>query len=178
MSNNCQYCSDCFQTGPHKSNVGENGYSYIQIQDFNNNSNNEPIKLPVIYPKPPTLAQQRAINAKESAPLNLPDYFQDYQYYTKSNSLEKAYPFPNNECAKEKNNLWIEDEVKKKVYEFGLDKFIKNREKCNQFYNDGENWQANLSVRKLTEILNGNYVFKYYPHDYMRNVLKYYICNH
>ena len=35
---NCSNCSDCFQTGPHKSTVGVNRYSYIQMHDFNNNN--------------------------------------------------------------------------------------------------------------------------------------------
>ena len=188
MSSNCSYCSDCFQTGPHKSTVGVNGYSYIQMHDFNNNDNNKPIKLPAIWPKPPTRAQQGAINARvPPAPFNLPDYFQDYQYYNTSNnefntSLENAYPLPNNKCAKEKTNLWTVDEVEKKLDEFpDLKEFMQSRSICGRFYNNlhqKENWRDKLSIPKLTEILSWNYVFKYYPHDYMREVLKYYICNH
>ena len=184
MSNNCPYCSDCFQTGLHDSTVGVNGYTYIQMHDFNNNSNNEPIKLPAIYPKPPTRAQQKAINKKvPPAPFDLPDYFQDYQYYNTSKnefntSLKKAYPWPDHKCAKGKTNRWDETDVRKKVKELGLEEFMKNRAKCYRLYNDGENWRDKLSYPKLTEILNWNYVFKYYPHDYMREVLKYHICNY
>ena len=180
MSSNCSYCSDCFQTGPHKSTIGVDGYSYIQLQEFNNNDNNAPIKLPAIYPKPPTRDQQRAINAKvPPAPFDLPDYFQDYQYYNKSNnefdtSLKKAYPWPNHKCSKPKPNLWSENEVKKKVKELGLEEFMNYKYKC--YHHHHENWQDKLSFPKLTEILNWNYVFKYYDHDFMRDVLKYFIC--
>ncbi len=87
MSSNCSYCSDCFQTGPHKSTIGVDGYSYIQLQYFNNNDNNAPIKLPPIWPTPPTLEQRRAIHSGlPPAPFDLPDYFQDYLFYNKSNN--------------------------------------------------------------------------------------------
>ena len=188
MSSNCSSTSDCYQTGPHKSTIGETGYSYIQINDYNNNSNNAPIKLPAIYPRPPTHGQQNAINNKvPPAPFDLPDYFQDYSRYNTSqnnytDSLKKAYPLPNNKCVTHNLtnlNPWTENHVQSLVHRFDLHEFMKNRSYCYRLYgHNQDNWKHKLSLGKLTEILNYNYVFQYYDSDYLKEILKYYICHY
>jgi len=183
MSSNCYNCSNCFQTGFHKSTIGDNNYSYIQLQDFNNNDNNKSISLPAIWPKPPTQVQKKAITSGlQPAPFDLTDYFQDYQFYNASNnSLKKAYPLPNDKCTKSKPNLWTKAEVEKKLKELGLEELMNDRQRCyynkhNYYHDKYENWMYKLTSSKLTEILNKNYVFKYYDHDQMKDILKYYMC--
>lgn len=187
MSSNCSNCSDCFQTGPHKSTVGVNGNTYIQMHDFNNNSNNKPIKFPAIYPKPPTSDQRQAIiSGLPPAPFDIPDYFQDYQLYNKSNynfneSLKNAYQLPNDKCILPKVNRWTEYDIEQKLNEFpDLKIYMDNRFNCYRLYDNNlqqkENWQNTLSIRQLREILNYNSVFKYYPHNEMKEVLKHYMC--
>lgn len=183
MSSNCSSISDCYQTGPHKSTVGETGYSYIQIHDYYNNSNNEPIKLPAIYPRSPTQRQRHAIQHKvPPAPFDLPDNFQDYSRYNTSqngfaNSLENAYPLPDNRCVTHNLtnlNPWTENYVKSLVDRFDLHEFMNNRFKC--YGHNQDNWKQKLTLGKLTEILNYNYVFQYYDSDYLKEIIKYYIC--
>ena len=62
------------------------------------------------------------------------------------------------------------------VEKFGLKKYMVDQSKCHRHHHRHENWGQKLSMEMLTEILNWNYVFKYYDHDYMREVLKYFIC--
>ena len=70
MSKFC--CSNCFQRGPPGFETADNGSMYSTLKDYNNNTYNEPIQLPIPYPPLP--------NRQDPRPYDAPDYYQNYMY--------------------------------------------------------------------------------------------------
>ena len=135
-------CSNCFQTGPHESSVGESGSQYSILKNYYNNSNNHSISLPRIWPPPPPPGAQR--------PFDAPDYFQNYTVRdgrpTPGYSNQFAsYPLPLG-CNVNMNftnlNPWTSDDVTAKLKRLNI--VLKEEQ-----------------IKKLVQCLNCNYVYKY-----------------
>jgi len=147
-------CSDCFQTGPHESSVGESGSEYSVLKNYYNNYNNQPILLPFPWPQPPTPGAQR--------PFDAPDYFQNYTVRDGRPTAGYgnqfvSYPLPlgcNTNLNFTNLNPWTIEDVKAKLKQLNLILTEKH-------------------ISKLANCLNCNYVYKY---DHKLNqILAYYI---
>ena len=156
-------CSNCFQTGPHESSVGESGSQYSILKNYYNNSNNQPLSccpvwnaevyhipngqdiiLPSSWPQPPPPGAQ--------LPVDAADYFQNYTVRdgrpTPGYSNQFAsYPLPLG-CKVNMNftnlNPWTSDDVTAKLKRLRLNLNLKEEQ-----------------IKKLVHCLNCNYVYKY-----------------
>ena len=140
MSKFC--CSNCFQRGTTDFKATDNGSMYSTLQEYSNNTNNEPIHLPFPYPPLP--------NPQGSRPYDAPDYYQNYMVTSHIpasgyGNLRFSYPMPPG-CNRNLNfsnlNPWTINDVKK---------ILKQKTPNEKILN------------QLVHCLNQNYVFKFNP---------------